>query len=140
MKTAGASILDACQSTKLFSCWFKDAQTWRAWFAFLAAMFGLPMDAEAREIFKACTSRSQSRSNGHAEAWLICGRRSGKSFILALIAVFLACFRDWSPYLAPGERGTVFVVATDRRQARVIYRYVRALLLNVPAIASLMVG
>jgi hypothetical protein len=29
------------------------------------------------------------------EAWLVCGRRSGKSFILATIAVFLAAFTAW---------------------------------------------
>jgi hypothetical protein len=28
------------------------------------------------------------------EAWLVIGRRGGKSFILATIAVFLACFFD----------------------------------------------
>jgi hypothetical protein len=35
------------------------------------------------------------------------GRRSscGKSFVLALIAVFLASFRDWRPFLGPGEKG-----------------------------------
>jgi hypothetical protein len=35
-------------------------------------------------------------SDGVTEAWLICGRRAGKSFVLALIAVYLAIFRDWS--------------------------------------------
>jgi phage terminase large subunit-like protein len=71
------------------------------------------------------------------EGWLVCGRRAGKSFTLALIAVFLACFRNWQPYLAPGERATVMVIATDRRQARVIFRYVSALLNNVPMLAKL---
>ncbi len=52
--------------------------------------------------------------------------------MLALIAVFLACFRDWRPHLAPGERATVMVIAADRRQARVIMRYVKALLDGVP--------
>jgi hypothetical protein len=53
------------------------------------------------------------------------------------LAVYLAIFRDWSEYLAPGERGTVKVLACDRRQARVIHRYCRALLTKVPAIAGL---
>jgi hypothetical protein len=55
--------------------------------------------------------------------------------MLALVAVFLACFRDWQPYLAPGERATIMVIATDRRQARVIFRYIRALLTMVPMLA-----
>ena len=68
------------------------------------------------------------RASPHAEAWLVCGRRAGKSFVLALIAVFLACFHDWRQHLAPGERGTVMIVAADRKQARVILRYIRGLL------------
>ncbi len=64
-------------------------------------------------------------------------RCSGKSFILALVAVFLGVFRDWSTYLAPGERGVVKLLACDKRQAKVIYRYCRALLIGVPAIAPL---
>ena len=47
---------------------------------------------------------------------------------MALIAVFLACFRDWRPFLGPGEVGTVMVVAADRRQARTIMRYAIGLL------------
>ena len=68
---------------------------------------------------------------------MICGRRAGKSFILALCAVFSACFRDWGPYLAPGERATIMIIATDRRQARTIIRYIRALLTGVPMLTEL---
>ncbi|MBW3631210.1 MAG: hypothetical protein KY464_18235, partial [Gemmatimonadetes bacterium] len=68
--------------------------------------------------------RAREPEAPYAEAWLICGRRAGKSFVLALIAVFLACFRSYAEYLAPGERATIAVIATDRKQARTIYRYV----------------
>jgi hypothetical protein len=37
---------------------------------------------------------------------------------LALIAVYLAVFKDWRQYLSPGEVGTIKVIACDRRQAR----------------------
>jgi hypothetical protein len=69
-------------------------------------------------------------------AWIICGRRAGKSFVLALIAVFLACFHEYRPYLGPGERATIVVIAADRRQARVIMRYVKGLL-AIPTLAKL---
>jgi hypothetical protein len=72
-----------------------------------------------------------------SEGWLICGRRSGKSFMLALCAVYLAAFHAYRQYLAPGERGVVLVVASDRKQARVIFRYVKALLLGVPMLRKL---
>jgi hypothetical protein len=48
--------------------------------------------------------------------------------VLALVAVFIACFRSFAGYLAPGERATILVIATDRKQARTIFRYVRGLL------------
>ncbi len=69
-------------------------------------------------------------------AWLICGRRGGKSFVLALIAVYLACFRDYRPHLAMGERATIVIVAADRRQARVIFRYVLGIMRAVPALSA----
>ncbi len=73
-------------------------------------------------LFQECTGRDDRPAGGFHEAWLCVGRRGGKSIVLALIAVFLATFVDWSPYLSPGERGTVMVIATDRRQSRVIFR------------------
>jgi hypothetical protein len=130
------SIVDVCRHDRLFKPWFRDSETWAAWFVFLKAMFGLPMDDGARAIFTRCTARAAPPVGGSNEAWLIVGRRGGKSIILATIAVYLACFREWRQHLSPGERGSIMILATDRRQARVIYRYVRALLLNVPALAA----
>jgi len=130
------SIIDVCRHERLFKPWFRDSETWAAWFVFLKAMFGLPMDDGERAIFTRCTARAEPPVGGSNEAWLIVGRRGGKSIILATIAVYLACFREWRQHLSPGERGSIMILATDRRQARVIYRYVRALLLNVPALAA----
>jgi hypothetical protein len=132
-----ASILDACRSPKLFKPWFRDPKTWASWFCFLKVLFGLKLNAEELDLFRRCTGRDQPRPEGYLEAWLICGRRAGKSFVIALTVVFLACFRSWAEFLAPGERGTIMVVAADRRQARVIHRYCRALLMRVPALTQL---
>ena len=54
-----------------------------------------------------------------------------------LISCFLACFIDWRPWLAPGERGTIPIIAADRRQSRVIMRYVKALLHGVAMLKPL---
>lgn len=132
------SINDCIHDPQLFASWFEgDWQSWSAWLAFLAALFALPMDAEALAIYRECTGRSDPPSAIAREGWLICGRRAGKSFILALVAVFLAAFHDYRPYLSPGERGTILIIAADRKQARVILRYVSALLKGVPILASL---
>jgi hypothetical protein len=131
------NILHAMADPALWQRRFRDPKTFAAWHVFLAALFGLPMTEEQRKVFEACTGRKVAPSTPFNEAWLCCGRRSGKSFILALIAIFLATLRDWTPYLSPGERGTVLVLANDRRQARAIMRYARALLLEVPLLADL---
>src|SRR5262249_57612126 len=74
---------------------------------------------------------------GVTEGWVVWGRRAGKSFVLALVAVFLAAFKDWKPHLGPGERLTIMVIAADRRQARVIMRYCLGLLQGVPMLARI---
>jgi hypothetical protein len=122
------SIVDVCEHAELFSSWFKDRQSWAAWFVFLRAMFGLELDAEGLAVFKQCTNRSAPRPGGYLEASLIVGRRGGKSLILALIAAYLAAFFNWAPYLTSGERASVVIIAADRRQATVIFKYLRAFL------------
>ena len=131
------NILAAARDHKLFGPWFRKPETWANWFAFLAALFALPMTPEQLATYQACTGRAAPPTSPISEVWLICGRRAGKSFMLALIAVFLACFRKYQQYLQPGERATVMIIAADRKQARVIFRYIRGLLRNVPMLARL---
>lgn len=135
--TAPVTILDAADDPHLFARWFRDRDTWAAWRAFLAALFGLPMDDGMLDTYRGCTGRSEAPGAPFTEAWLVIGRRGGKSFIMALVAVFLACFKDYRGHLAPGERAMVLVIATDRKQARVIARYIRALLTEVPMLAAM---
>jgi hypothetical protein len=120
--------LDACKDPQLFGDWFRKPSDWVAWFAFIAALFGLPMTTEQLQIYRECTGRTEPPDQQAEEGWLVVGRRGGKSFVLALIAVFIACFKDHRSYLAPGERGTVMVLAEDRKQTRIILRYIKALL------------
>ena len=120
-------ILRAASDPKVFGPAFRDKKSWQAWFAFLAALFGLPLTPEQLEVYHSCTGRELAPTVRATEGWLVCGRRAGKSFILALVAVFLSAFFDWRPYLAVGERGTIMIIAADRKQARVIMRYVRGL-------------
>jgi hypothetical protein len=121
----------------LFAPWFKNRETWQSWFVLLAALFALPMTPDQLDVYRRCTGRTTPPTEPAKEAWLICGRRAGKSFILALCAVFLACFQDWNPYLAPGERATIMIIASNRQQARTIIRYIRAFLIKVPMLAEL---
>ena len=99
------SILDAVADDRLFAPWFaKKPGSWAAWFAFLAALFALPMTPEQLKLYQQCTGRKKPPLAVARACYLICGRRSGKSFILALVAVFLACFFDFREFLSRGER------------------------------------
>ena len=69
------------------------------------------------------TLEKRSAANFRKEIGRVAACGSGKSFVLACIAIFLACFRDWRPFLGPGEVGTIMIIAADRRQPRVIMRY-----------------
>jgi Terminase large subunit, T4likevirus-type, N-terminal len=130
------SILDAVDDPAVFGQHFRNLESWKAWRTFLATLFGLHEQIDP-QVFMECTSRQKVATAGYREAWLVCGRRSGKSFMLSLIAVFLGTFRDWRPYLGPGEHATVMVIAADRKQARVIMRYVVGLLHSVPMLARI---
>jgi len=122
------NIIQAIEDQHLLGFMFKDPATWASWRAFLKAAFGLHMEKGERKLFRECTEIEKPSSKQIREAFVIAGRRSGKSFISAVIAVYLACFKDWSPYLSPGEKGWIFVIAVDKLQARIIKGYMAAAL------------
>jgi hypothetical protein len=130
------NIIQALDDQKVFAEHFR-GDTWNVWRVFLAALFALPMTAEQLAIYTKHTGRNAPPTQPLHEGWLICGRRSGKSFTLACTSVFLSCFKDWRPHLGPGEIGTVMIIAADRRQARVIMRYCLGLLKSVPMLKQL---
>jgi hypothetical protein len=134
------TILDALDDERLFASAFAHA-SWRPWRALLGTMFALPLPPDLQSLARACTGRQDAPVAGpYREAWLVCGRRSGKSRTMALLATYLAAFRDWTPHLAPGEVATIAVIAADRAQARVAFRYIRGLLRENPMLARLVVS
>jgi len=134
------NLLDALRDPALLASFFADRATWSAWQVFLAALFGLPLTDEDTALFRSHTGRKNAPIDPAKEAWVIVGRRGGKSRIAALIAVYLACFRDYREILAPGEVGTLPIVAADRRQARTVMGYVKGLVHGVPMLEQLVVN
>ena len=128
--------IKAMMDPKLFGRWFA-GPSWAAWFTCITALFGLDMTEDQHDGFKLYTGRETPPTKPAREAWLIVGRRGGKSIISALIACFLACFRDYSKLLSPGEAGVLMCLAADRRQARVVIGYIRAFLRDVPMLARM---
>ena len=132
----GITILDAMRDPLLFGPSFKDG-TWDSWMVFLSALFGLPLEKGKAAIFRRHTGRQTAPRKPAREGWVIAGRRAGKSLIAALVAVFLSCFRDYRKVLGPGERATVMVIAADRRQARVVFRYITGLMERIPMLTGM---
>ena len=112
------NIIDIIDDPRFFKSLFKNEQSWRAWRVFLKALFGIPItDESERELFHNCTGLTEQKNGPSREAYVIAGRRSGESYMSSIIAVNLAAFKDWSPYLSPGEKGWIFIIATDKEQA-----------------------
>lgn len=120
-----------------FESTFSPPEDWKAWRAFLSALFGLPMGTDLLPIYQSCTKRTLAPLKPFREAHLIIGRRGGKSFASALVAVFLAIFRDYSKYLKAGEQGTVMVMAADREQAHAVFGYIVGFIESDIGLASL---
>lgn len=92
--------------------------SWRPWRAFVAAVYGEPLDDAGLALFRACTGRQAPREGGYAEACCIVGVQSGKSRVTATLATHAAL---------TGERGThALIVGQDHRGAmRALLRYCR---------------
>ena len=134
------TLLEALDDPELFEPLFEPASSWTRWRSFLSALFGLPLDGEGFEHYRQHTGRTDLLSRPYREAALVCGRRSGKSRCLALVAVYLATFFDYSQYLAPGEQPVVAIIAADRRQGRIILRYIIGLLQSVKLLFPMIEG
>ncbi len=130
------NIVDLMDDLDLFGCWFR-GDSWRAWRIALKSAFGLHLEDAELAIYRGATGRTHAMSQAVTELWLAIGRRGGKSLIAAFVAVYLACFRDYSPFLAPVERATIMLIAADRKQARVVFRYIYAFLTEIKMLAGL---
>lgn len=131
------NILETIENPKLFNQFNDDS--WRPWLALLSGFYGLAMTPEQESIFNALTGRSGAQRE-HSELWLAVGRRGGKSRIAALLAVYEAIFNDHKSKLSAGEVATIQIIAADRKQARTVMRYVRALILDNPMLSRLVVS
>ena len=132
------TIARCLRDPNLFGPHFKGA-SWSRWKVFLAALFAEPPGPGDLEVYRELTGRTSWPTEPLTEAAVIVGRRGGKSRTLALIAVYLACFRSYEQYLAPGEVATIGVLAVDKSQARAIFRFVHGLLKAVPMLEPMIV-
>jgi hypothetical protein len=136
------TILDAIKHPDIFGSLpaLKSLDTWTSWIVWLKAIHALPMTPDELAIYQRCTGRTRPPAKRPSEVYTICGRRSGKSFIASLSAVFAGAFSDPRPYLNAGELAVILTLARDRDQARIIFNYISGIIHAVPAILAMVVA
>jgi hypothetical protein len=100
--------------------------SWQAWRAINAAIYGLPLDPEALAIFRRHSEREQPPAQQVREVCLAVGRRGGKTHNMAVNAAFLAVRFD-ANRLTSGETAVVPILAADRKQARQVFGYLKGI-------------
>jgi len=108
--------------------------TWVTWATFWKAVDAVPLTPAELAVFTRHTGRTRPPAAPVREAWLVCGRRSGKSRMMAARAAWTGIRRDWRTVLARGERATIPLIAADRTQSTVALHYLRGLF-ELPAFA-----
>ena len=134
----GRKAFGALADEKVFAPYFR-GDSWGAWWTLLRVLFGLPLSEDDLSLFERCTGRSEIFAEPPTKAWLLIGRRAGKSRVLALIAVMLACFKSYKHLVSPGERVRVMVLACDLEQAGIIFSYARSFITETAMLAPLLV-
>jgi hypothetical protein len=133
------NIIDCIDDANLLGAAIKNPASFAPWRALMAAAFGLPLDADQLGLYRSCTARTSPPSAQFKSIFMCIGRRGGKSVCMALLAVYLAVFRDWKPKLTVGESAVVLLIAGDRQQAKILYRYVVGIL-NAPILKNLIIN
>jgi hypothetical protein len=136
------TIIQAIENPRLFRSLpaFKSLATWAAWLVWLKSVFGLPMTADELVLFHKCTGRVSPPPTGAKEVYTVVGRRGGKSFISAIVSVFVACLCSFKEYLTTGERGMVLILAVDKAQAKVVFNYCRGIINHIPVLRQMVVA
>jgi hypothetical protein len=132
------SIVTVMERT--FGHQFGDLSTWKPGKVLLKAIFGLPKNKGEQAMCAKHTGRETLPEKPFSEVWVAAGRKSGKSRLAALVGVYMACYRDYTPYLAPGEEAVVMIIAQNRERAQQIYGYAEGFLQASPHLEHLVVS
>ena len=115
------SIVEAMHDEKYFKNDFSDLNTWKKWEEILTKI--LCPKAPSGTVG---ASDEASVIEPPSSVFLIAGRRSGKSRMASMIAVYKAFFGDYSKDLSPGEVGEILLIGRNREQCTILLNYIRA--------------
>lgn len=127
-------LSEAMADPKLFGRTFAGATFW-GWRTVAKILDGRRLDARELALYRELTGREQPPSDPFSEAYFVMARRSGKTLFAAAVGLY-AALQDYRARLGPGEVATIALIASDRRQARQLMRYVKGLIAGSPLIAA----
>lgn len=131
------SIDAAIADPQLLGAALGDLASWTTWRAVLKAAFGLELSTAEGAAFASVAGVRKPPARRVRELWAIIGRRSGKSRVAGLVGAYVAAFVDHSGKLAPGEIGTILILAASKSQANTVFSYVRAFFETSPILAQM---
>ena len=124
----------------LFKNYFKDPSWW-LWNVVLKASFGdvSEIDEEEGAALYSVIERG-TVPDDLRELWVVIGRRGGKDAIMAFVALYLACARNWNKEFHSGETIVGMIICPDRKQGRIALNYMRSYCEQVPEFGRLVRG
>jgi len=111
---------------------FMKGPSWDNWKVFLRALQGLPMTGEQLKVFSQATRRTGQPAKPFGEAYVVASRRAGKSLVSSIIAVYLSIFGGFEEHTKLGQPVFIFVIATDKNQAKICLNYIKGILDDFP--------
>jgi hypothetical protein len=121
------SLAAAMRDPKLLGEPFKADSFW-PWHTVAKVISGEALDQREAELFRRCTGRTKLPTGPISDLTLLVGRRGGKDRFLSAVGVHRAALsQNWSKFLSAGEQGSVILIGSDRKQAKILRRYCRAL-------------
>jgi hypothetical protein len=110
-----------------------DLASWANWLTFLRTLYGLKVSEAEHATLRQCTGRDPAKLAGDfSECLLLCGRRSGKSKIIALVGAAEAVLSGKEQGLSKGEIPMVAILSPTRFQSRIIFSYLKGVFESTP--------
>src|ERR1700730_11707301 len=121
------SLAAAMRDPKLLGGPFAADSFW-PWHTVAKVISGEALGGREAELFRKCTGRTKLPTGPISSIVLLVGRRGGKDRFLCAGAVHPAALAgDSSKFLSAGEQGLVILTGSDKKQAKILRRYCRAL-------------
>lgn len=134
-----ASPVDIMRDDAVLGPWFSNGGgTWSGWAAIIKAAFALPMTSTELRFFHQVSGNRAPPRRQVRELWIAAGRSSGKGSIASLLAIHAAAFVNYRG-LRPGERPIAICLASDRRQAGIVRKYIAGAFDAAPMLSGLVV-